>query len=311
MKDSSIEHPLGPSAAIGSATLLSRMWKFRVAYAWMAPAVALVTFATLYPLVFSLDYSLWKTQIFSRVRFVWFANYVTLFRDSRFWVDVYNSVFFTFIGVVISIILGLALAIMLRRQTRLNGVYRTIILVPWVTNQVVLGLMWLWLLNPQLSPIYYLGKLMGIHFPDLFGSPGIALWTVTIINAWRSLGFSLVMMLAALSGIPYEVEEAAEMDGCNGYQKLLSVILPIIRPTAQVVIIVLTISFFNIITIVLVMTGGGPEYATEILSIRLYKEGFLFFNISTASTLTTIMLVVNLALAWVYRRLIRAEGSYS
>jgi ABC-type sugar transport system permease subunit len=118
------------------------------------------------------------------------------------------------------------------------------------------------------------------------------------------------MMLAALSGVPYEVEEAAEIDGCNWLQKLFKVTLPIIRPTAQVVIIVLTISFFNIITIVLELTGGGPEYATEILSIRLYKEGFLFFNISTASTLTTIMLVVNLALAWVYRRLIRAEGSF-
>ena len=290
--------------------LLQRIRKNKEAYLWMLPAVVLVFFSTLYPLFFSVDYSLWKTQVFEKQRFVWFENYGQLFADARFWQNIANSLFFTFVGIVLSITLGFVLALLVRRQSKVNAIYRTIILVPWVTNEVVLGLMWIWLLNPQMSPLYYIFQAMGTPLPNFFEDPTLAIWTVSIVNAWRSLGFSLVMMLAALSAIPAEVEEAAEMDGCGRFRKILHVIIPLVRPTALVMAIVLTISFFNIVAIVLTMTGGGPIYSTEIISIRLYKEAFLFFNIQVASTLTTIMLVINLGLAWIYKRIIRSEGYY-
>lgn len=276
----------------------------------MLPAICLVIFSTVYPFIFSIDYSLWKTEIFQKQRFVWFDNYLKLFQDERFWQNVLNSAFFTFFGILFSIGIGFTLAVLLRRKSRLNAMYRTIILVPWVTNEVVLGLLWIWLLNPQMSPVYYLFDSIGLPLPNFFDNQTLALWTVTLVNAWRSLGFSLVMMLAALSAIPSEVEESAEIDGCRPFKKLWHIIIPLVRPTTQVMIIVLTISFFNIVALVLTMTGGGPIYSTEILSIRLYKEGFLFFNIQTASALTTIMLVINLFLAWIYMKLISSEGYY-
>lgn len=289
---------------------LSRIWKNREAYLWMSPAVVLVVFTTIYPLVFSVDYSLWRTIVFEKVEFVGFSNYLRLIRDSRFWLNVYNSVFFTFVGIIISLSVGFVLAVFVRTTNRVNAIYRTVILIPWITNEVVLALMWVWLLNPTLSPVYFVARSLGIALPNLFGVPSTALWTVTLINAWRSLGFSLVMMLAALSAIPHEIEEAAEMDGCSRSKKLWYIIMPLVRPTAMVMAIVLTISFFNIVAIVLTMTGGGPVYGTEILSIRLYREGFVFFNIQRASALTTIMLAINLVLAWMYKRVIRPEGFY-
>ncbi|MHB8278399.1 MAG: carbohydrate ABC transporter permease [Candidatus Humimicrobiaceae bacterium] len=289
---------------------IQKMKKNKHAYLWMSLAICLVLFSTIYPLIFAIDFSLWDTQIFAKLKFIGLQNYIDLFREGRFWQNVYNSFFFTFVGIAITFVLGLILALLLRKQTKINSTYRTLILIPWVTNEVVFALMWIWLLNPQLSPIYYWFERLGATLPDFFGNNNTALWSVTVINAWRSLGFSLVMMLAALAGIPKELEDAAEVDGCSRIGKIRFIFIPLIKPVSLVMIIVLTISFFNIIALVLVMTGGGPGYSTELLSLRLYKEGFKFFNIGTASVLTTVMLISNLILAWMYKKLISADNYY-
>ncbi|RGY97020.1 sugar ABC transporter permease [Clostridium sp. AM58-1XD] len=199
---------------------------------------------------------------------------------------------------------------MIRKPGRANSVYRTIILIPWVTNEVVLALMWTWVLNPQMSIIYYWSDLLGVTLPNFFEGKLTPLVTVTVLNAWRSLGFSLVMILAALSAIPKELEEAALVDGCSRFQRIWYITLPLIRSVVLVMIIVLTMSFFNIVSFVLSMTGGGPMYTTEILSIRLYKETFTFFNISLSSALTTVMLVLNLVFVFIYKKLITDEDYY-
>ncbi|MCL5072361.1 MAG: ABC transporter permease subunit [Actinobacteria bacterium] len=100
------------------------------------------------------------------------------------------------------------------------------------------------------------------------------------------------------------MEEAAEVDGCSFLRKMWSIYLPLIMPVVLVIIIVLTISYFNIVGFILLMTGGGPVSATELLSIRLYKEGFKFFNISGAASITTFILIINLFLTWIYKRIV-------
>lgn len=280
------------------------------AYLWMSLALVIVLFSTVYPLVFSLDYSLWKTQVFSKIEFVGFDNYLALMRDPTFWEGTYRSIFFTFVGVAITFVFGFILSIMLREKTKLNSFYRTLILVPWVTNEIVFGLMWLWILNPQMSPLYYWAEQMGMSLPDFLGNKNYSLITVTVINAWRAMGFALVMILAAFATISKEVEEASEVDGCNFLRKMVYIYLPLIKPVVLVMIIVLTISYFNIVGFILMMTGGGPVNSTELLSVRLYKEGFKFFNISNAAAITTFMLAINLGLSWIYRKLIKSEGIY-
>src|SRR5690606_4405124 len=104
---------------------------------------------------------------------------------------------------------------------------------------------------------------IGIPLADFLGNKDYALTTVTVINAWRAMGFALVMTLAAFSTISREVEEAAEVDGCNGIRKLWYIHLPLIKPVLLVMIIVLTISYFNIVGFILLLTGGGPVNSTE------------------------------------------------
>lgn len=271
-------------------------------YLWLVPAVAIVAFSTVYPIAYSVETSLWATRVFEKVEFVGLQNYAALFADPTFYESAYRSAFFTLVGVVVTFVLGFALALALRKKSRLNAVYRTLILIPWVTNEIVFAMMWLWMLDPQMSPIFYWLSELGLPSVNVLGSQQYALLVLTLINGVRAVGFSLIMILAGLTAIPKELEEAAAIDGANNWQRLRHVILPLLKPVSVVVIIVLVISFMNIIGFVLVMTGGGPGDATELLSVRLYKQGFVYFNIGLASALTVIILSINLLLAWVYKK---------
>jgi ABC-type sugar transport system permease subunit len=137
-----------------------------------------------------------------------------------------------------------------------------------------------------------------------------ALPTLTVINAWRATGFSLLLMLAGLSAIPVEVEEAAEIDGASRWAQLWYVIIPLLKPISLACLITLTISFFNVIVLPMDLTGGGPLNSTEVLSLRLYREGFQYYNIGLASAITVVLVGLDLFLSWTYYRLIRAETYY-
>lgn len=279
-------------------------------YLLMAPGLLLVIFVTLYPMVFAIDYSVMKTQVFKQLAFVGLANYKRLVADPRFLENLFNSIVFVGVGVALTWVFGLALALFLRRQTWGNAVLKTIILVPWVTNQVVLALMWKWLLGGEASPINYLLNL--VHIPEFnpLIDTTLALPTLTFINAWRATGFAMLLMLAGLAAIPIEVEEAAQIDGASRFKQIWYVIIPLLKPISLACMITLTISFFNVIVLPLDLTGGGPLNTTELVSLRLYREGFQYYNIEIASTITAVMVALDLALSWIYFRLIKAEANY-
>ncbi|HWU40341.1 MAG TPA: sugar ABC transporter permease [Candidatus Acidoferrum sp.] len=218
-------------------------------YLLMLPGLLLVMFVTLYPIVFAVDYSLTRTQVFKQLAFVGLANYTRLFADPRFQTNLWDSLFFVLIGVALTWTFGLALALLLRRQTWGNAILKTIVLVPWVTNQVVLALMWKWLLNGEFSPINHVLSLVNLPGLNPLISTAQALPTLTFVNAWRATGFSLLLMLAGLSAIPVEVEEAAEIDGASRMKQLWYVVIPLLKPISLACIITLTISFFNIIVL--------------------------------------------------------------
>ncbi|KRE07994.1 hypothetical protein ASE63_21925 [Bosea sp. Root381] len=275
-------------------------------YALMAPGLLLVLFATLYPVIFVVQYSLFSTNVYEMVRFVGAANYVFLFQDERFLENLWNTAVFVIVGVALCWTFGLTLALALRRQSWGTAVLRAIVLVPWVTNQVVLALMWKLLLGGEFSPLNDLLRSVGLPPVNPFISLEQALPTLTVINAWRATGFAMLMLLAGLAAIPKEVDEAAEVDGATKLQQIRYVIIPMLRPISMVCIVTLMISFFNVAVLPLVLTGGGPLHATELLSIRLYREGFENFDIALAATLTVFLIAIELLLAALYFRLVKA-----
>jgi ABC-type sugar transport system permease subunit len=279
-------------------------------YLLMLPGLLLVLFVTLYPMIFALDYSVMKTQVFKQLAFVGIANYERLIADPRFHTNLFNSIVFVAGSVALTWCFGIALALFLRKQTWGNAVLKTIVLVPWVTNQVVLALMWKWLLSGEAGPLNYLLGLVNVPEFNPLISTWQALPALTFINAWRAMGFAMLMMLAGLAAIPVEVEEAAEIDGASRWKQIWYVIIPLLKPISLACMITLTISFFNIVVLPLDLTGGGPLNSTELVSLRLYREGFQYYNIEVASVITAVMVMLDLVLSWIYFRLIRAESNY-
>ncbi len=274
----------------------------------MLPALLLVLAMVIYPLYFALSYSVAETAFWDRIAFVGPENYLRLFRDTRFLNNLGVSAVFVFGGVAISTTIGTLLALVLRRGFRAQGLIRTLIFIPWITSEVVSAIVWRWLLNTQYGPGPYVFGAVGLPFGNAIGTPTAALATVTLVNVWRSVAFPMVMALAALQTISREVEDAAAVDGAGTWQKTWHITLPHIRPVLLVTIIVLTISYFNIITLILVLTGGGPLAGSEVLGLRLYKEGFEYFNIGTASAIAVVMLCINVVMAFGYFRALQTQA---
>lgn len=308
MRPTTLSPSADPRAAPGDLPRGPRVDLFP--YLLMLPGLLLVLFVTLYPMIFAIDYSVMRTQVFKQLAFVGFANYERLITDSRFLTNLFNSLFFVAVSVALTWTFGLALALFLRQQTWGNAVLKTIVLVPWVTNQVVLALMWKWLLSGEAGPLNYLFALVNIPEFNPLISTWQALPTLTFINAWRATGFAMLLMLAGLAAIPVEVEEAAEIDGASRLKQIWYVIIPLLKPISLACMITLTISFFNIVVLPLDLTGGGPLNSTELISLRLYREGFQYYNIEIASVITAVMVSLDLVLSWIYFRLIRSESNY-
>ncbi|TDE09308.1 carbohydrate ABC transporter permease [Jiangella asiatica] len=291
----------------------TRAWRARrrrsTGWLYMAPAFLLVLAVTAYPLYFAARYSVFRMRMWEPVEFVGLDNYVHLLTEPRFLSNLVASAVYVFAGVVGCAGIGLGLALALRSGSRWQRLLRTFILIPWITSEVVVAITWRWLLNPQYGPLTAVFERFGLpDFPNVFASETSALVALTLVNVWRSLAFPMLMFLAALQAVPKQTEEAAQVDGAGYWQRVRYVLVPAIMPVIVVTVIVLTINYFNMVVLVLDLTGGGPTGATEILGLRLYREAFEYFSVDTAATLTMVMLLINFVLAIFYFRALRRQA---
>ncbi|NPV52458.1 MAG: sugar ABC transporter permease [Firmicutes bacterium] len=225
--------------------------------------------------------------------------------------NILASMLFIFGSLVLVLPLGLTLALILNeKKIRLGPLARTLILLPWVTSQIASALLWRWLLNPDFGVVPYWLELLGFGRVNVFQSGGVAMTTLVLSNMWRSVAFSMVAFLAALQAIPTNLYHAAQVDGIPPSKVFFKVTLPLITPTVLVCAVILTLSYSNIITLPLVLTGGGPLAKTEVLSIRLYREAFSYYNIGFASALAIFNLMVSIVLVIAYMWVLRAKSFF-
>ncbi|HZP86407.1 MAG TPA: sugar ABC transporter permease, partial [Burkholderiales bacterium] len=173
--------------------------------------------------------------------------------------------------------------------------------------QVVAAMVWRWLLNADYGPVAVALLDLGLPRIDPLSDPHLAMLVLVLANVWRSVAFPMVLFLAALQGIPENLYRAARVDGIPAWMTFRRVTLPMLRPTLLVCVVILTLSDFNIVALPLVLTGGGPLDATDLVSLRLYREAFADYHIGTASALAILLFLVNIVLTIVYLRALRAR----
>jgi len=230
--------------------------------------------------------------IFADKIFVGLENYKTVFTDPVYRRVLLNTLLFSGSVVALSLVTGLALAVLANQKVRGARVYRLLLIWPYALSPAVAGVIFLFLFNPQAGVVnYVLGEVFGVR-PDWLTDPRLAFLVVVLTAVWKNVGYNVVFYLAALQNLPGEVLEAALVDGATPWQRFFRITLPLLSPMTFFLLVMNSIyAFFDTFAIIDLITRGGPNGATNTLIYSIYRDGFEFFNTGMAAAQSVVLFV--------------------
>src|SRR4051812_15967708 len=261
------------------------------------PALLLLILTNLAPLVVLAvlsftNYELGAVQFSS----VGFSNFAKAMGDPVIRRSLSNTLLYVAIVVPVGVLLAMLIAILIHARTKSRSFYEVIYFLPVTTTLIAMATMWQFLLHPRLGPVNAILSSMGFGRIAFLTEPALVIPTLAAIGVWQLLGFNMVLFLAGLSAIPRELYEAADVDGASHpVDRFLKVTWPLLGPTTMFVTVTTFITAFKVFDTVAVMTRGGPMGSSEVLLYAVYLEGFQYFHLSYAATLTLIFLAFTLA----------------
>lgn len=279
---------------------------------FVLPGFALFVVAILYPIARAVQMSLYQWQILPGAisTFLGLDNYTRALRDPQFWLSLGNSGIYMVFTVPPQIVLGLLIAILLRRKSPSQPVFRVLFYIPVITSWVVVSLLFKYLFADNGLVNFTLHDFLHLMSDDTSWLSGrwTALVAICALGVWKGIGWSMMIFLAALQGVPQSLEEAAMVDGAGRWRRFTTVTLPAIWPAAAFVTVMLVIGGFNVFTSVLVMTGGGPGGQTEVLLTYMYNQAFKYLDFGYGSAIAVLLAVFVLLLSVVQLRVFRTES---
>ena len=285
-----------PSSQTKPKLSKSRRHEERVAYLLIAPWIIGFVCFILGPMLASLGLSLFETDMFTW-KYVGLKNYTTLFSfdqtRSLFWTTIFNTGYYVFFSVPLTMGLGFAIAMLLNQNIRGQSTYRAIYYLPAIIPGIATSMIWIYLFQPEFGVINWLLAQVGIEGPRWLFDTRTAKLVFVTMSLWGA-GGNMLIFLAGLQGIPTELYEAATIDGATAWRRLRHITLPLISPTFFFVLITELIFAFQIFVNVYVMTngGGGPANSTMMYVLHLYLVAFRQFRLGYASALAWVLFVI-------------------
>ncbi|MEG1926594.1 MAG: sugar ABC transporter permease [Ruthenibacterium sp.] len=267
---------------------------------FLGPAMLVLLVYSYLPTPYALYLSMTESTTSGKQSFIGLENYARLFRDSDFWESCGNTFWYALMCTVIMIFLGIIMAIILNRKVRGSSFYISVMFVPWVISDVVVGATWRWLFNPDFGVLNYLFSWTGFRMSDLIAKPKYVMIGIMIVTVWKMLAYTTILLLAGLQSISNDCIEAARIDGCNAWGIFWKIIFPNFSSTILVVTLLTVINCINQSGMILILTNGGPIRASETLALYLYKEAFRNYQLNSAASLSMVLAVVNIAIAIIY-----------
>jgi len=281
--------------------------KHKLSYSLILPALLIACGVILYPVIYAIDISFHETVFLNKGAFAGLKHYLTFIQSPQGIKNLANTFILVIGSLALTLPIGLGLALILNERIRFRAVFRLLLILPWVVSQVVAALVWSWLLNPQFGVVRLVTDLMGLMPIDFVGDVSTAMPTLILINTWRTFPFAMLLLLAALQTVPEEMYEAACVDGAGSFKRFVYVALPLLKPTLMITTIILSLAYFNMIDLPLILTGGGPMGATEVLTVRVYQEAFSFNRLGFGSAIAMIVFALNIVLSLLYIKILRSE----
>jgi multiple sugar transport system permease protein len=270
----------------------------------IAPAVAVLLALSIYPLIYSITVSLQVGETWG------VGNFTRLASDGFFLTAMAHTFVYAFAALTCEFLLGLGLALLLNNQIRGRGFFRATLLVPMMLPPVVAAIVWRLLLNPNFGAIYGTLKQLGIETESLTwtASPGLAMLSVIAVDVWQWTPFVFLVLLAGLQAIPQEPYEAALIDGSSRWQTFRHVTLPLLKPAILIVLLLRTMDLLRVFDQIFILTEGGPGFATETISLYIYRTAFRFFDFGYAAAMSFVLLALTNVISVVYIRFLKHES---
>ncbi|SHI68146.1 carbohydrate ABC transporter membrane protein 1, CUT1 family (TC 3.A.1.1.-) [Roseomonas rosea] len=239
-------------------------------------------------------------------------NFAELLRDRGFAIALRNTILYVALVAPLSVLGGLALALLIETGTRGRAFFRAVFFLPVVSLPVAMAAAWQYLLHPTIGPLNAALRGIGIEGPAWLSSSDTVLLSLAAIGVWENIGFNLVLFLAGLTAIPRELYAAAEVDGAtSGWERFRLVTWPLLGPTTLFVVTITMTRAVRVFDSVAVLTQGGPNKASEVLLYAMYEEGFTYFRLGYSAAITLVFLAIVLALVWLQTKVLEKRVHYA
>lgn len=264
------------------------------AYLMILPAYFIFAVFILIPIGMVLYYSLTDFNMYAVPKFLGIKNYVKLFSDSEFLKAITNTLFYTIVTLTVQLALGLVLAVLLYKKSKAVPIFRTALYLPNVMSMVCVSMVWLWLYNPNFGIFNRILEAIGIAPQKWLINPDQAMLCIILVGIWKNCGYSMVIFLGGLTGIPESLYEAAQLDGAGPIRRFLNITWPMLRPTTFFLVVTGIVNSFAVFEQVNILTSGGPLNRTTTVVHQIYRRGFLEFKMGYASAMAVLLLVFSL-----------------
>jgi len=277
-----------------------------LAYVLLAPTIAVLLALTIYPLIYSV-----KVSFQTESGALTFANFSRLMSDQFFLSAMAHTFVYAVAALTIEFLLGLALALLLHGAIHGRNWFRALLLIPLMLPPVVVGVIWRLMLNSNFGALNGTLKRFGFNTEALTwtASPKLAMASVIVADVWQWTPFMFLILLAGLQAIPQEPYEAALVDGSSAWQTFRYVTLPLLKPAILIALLLRTIDLLRVFDHIFILTEGGRGFATETLSLYIYRTAFRFSNFGYAAAMSFVLLLLTNLISVAYMRMLRAQDA--
>jgi multiple sugar transport system permease protein len=277
---------------------------------WALVLPALIGFLAFHalPTLRALQISFTDWNLLRPPRYVGLDNYAAMLQDGRFWNGMRLSLAYVLLNIPLQTVMGLGLAVAMDRLTKSLFV-KSVVLLPYLLSNVLVAMIWLWLLDPTLGLVNHAIEALGLQRQPFFGGDAQALLTVAAVNVWRHMGLVAMLFLAGLQNIPRTLYEAAALEGAGEWQIFRRVTLPLLRPVMVFVLVTSVTGSFQIFDTIAVTTNGGPLDSTRVIVHYIVQNAFSFYKMGYASAMSMALALVMVLYTVLQMRVLRANES--
>jgi multiple sugar transport system permease protein len=277
-------------------------------YLFLTPAFAILLIFLIFPLFWNIYISFHDVSFITILKnweYSGWTNFVDLLNDPNFYTSLRTTVLFVAGSVALQFTIGMLMAVLLSQKVRAAGVLRAIFIIPWTISAVIAAFSFKFIFDYNFGILNYIFQQIGLQPVGWLSDPNIVIWSLVIANVWYGTPFTMLFITAGLLSINPSIYEAAVIDGATKFRSFLGITLPLLKPFIVINLILITMWSVNFFDLQLVMTGGGPLFASTTASLYMYRQAFEFGLLSKGAAAGLILIIINISVAFVYLKLLK------